>query len=52
MLRNDFTNHFIQYMLSADGFVKRNVLSFADSLIKKKHKDNKYFEAKRRPYAS
>ena len=52
------TSHFIQYMLTnvADGYVKRkemerfipisknNTLSLADSLISKKHKDNKYYE--------
>ena len=52
------TAHFIKYMLSAyeDGFVKRkemerfvpfkkrDALEIADSLIKKKHKDDKYFE--------
>jgi len=52
------TRHFIQYMKTAygAGFVKRkemerfvpmkqrDVLEVADSLIKKKHKDNKYFE--------
>lgn len=52
------TRHFIQYMLSSydDGFVKRKEMErfvpfkkrdateVADSLIKKKHKDNKYFE--------
>ncbi len=60
MLKTELTltSHFIKYMLSAyeDGFVKRkemerfipvkkrNPLEVADSLIKKKHKDNKYFE--------
>lgn len=52
------TQHFIQYMMSAypDGYVKRkemerfvpfkkqDALYLADSLIKKKHKDDKYFE--------
>ncbi len=52
------TKHFIQYMKTAygAGFVKRKemerfvpmkkreVLEVADSLVKKKHKDNKYFE--------
>jgi murein L,D-transpeptidase YcbB/YkuD len=52
------TKHFIQYMLGAyePGFVKRkemerfvpmkkrDPLEVADSLLKKKHKDNKYFE--------
>ncbi|MFN2439312.1 MAG: murein L,D-transpeptidase [Chitinophagaceae bacterium] len=52
------TQHFIQYMLGAyeDGYIKRkemerfvpfkkrNALEVADSLIKKKHKDDKYFE--------
>jgi murein L,D-transpeptidase YcbB/YkuD len=52
------TQHFIQYMLGAyeDGFIKRkemerfvpfkkrDELEIADSLIKKKHKDDKYFE--------
>lgn len=52
------TQHFIQYMMSAypDGYVKRkemerfvpfkkqDALYIADSLIKKKHKDDKYFE--------
>jgi len=60
MLKTELTltSHFIQYMLSAyeDGFVKRkemerfvpvkkrDAMELADSLIKKKHKDNKYFE--------
>ena len=52
------TQHFIQYMMSAypEGYVKRkemerfvpfkkrNPLELADSLLKKKHKDDKYFE--------
>ncbi len=52
------TEHFIQYMLGAyeDGYIKRkemerfvpfkkrDALEIADSLIKKKHKDDKYFE--------
>jgi len=52
------TQHFIQYMMSAyeDGYIKRkemerfvpfkkrDALEVADSLIKKKHKDDKYFE--------
>ena len=52
------TQHFIQYMMSAypDGYVKRkemerfvpfkkqDALYLADSLLKKKHKDDKYFE--------
>ncbi|HVE61931.1 MAG TPA: hypothetical protein VNA26_08930, partial [Chitinophagaceae bacterium] len=52
------TQHFIQYMLGAyeDGYVKRkemerfvpfkkrDALEVADSFIKKKHKDDKYFE--------
>lgn len=52
------TQHFIQYMLNAydDGFVKRkemerfiprkkeDAMYLADSLLTKKHKDNKYFE--------
>lgn len=52
------TNYFIQYTLSAyeDGYVKRkemerfvprkreDALYLADSLLNKKHKDNKYFE--------
>lgn len=52
------TQHFIQYMMSAypEGYVKRkemerfvpikkqDALYLADSLIKKKHKDDKYFE--------
>lgn len=60
MLRTELqlTQHFIQYMLGAyeEGYVKRkemerfvptkkrDPLELADSLIKKKHKDNKYFE--------
>jgi L,D-transpeptidase YcbB len=52
------TEHFIQYMLNAyeDGFVKRKEMErfvprkkedpmyLADSLLTKKHKDNRYFE--------
>jgi L,D-transpeptidase YcbB len=52
------TEHFIQYMLNAyeEGFVKRkemerfvprkkeDVMYLADSLLTKKHKDNRYFE--------
>lgn len=52
------TQHFIQYMMGAyeDGYIKRkemerfvpfkkrNAVEVADSLIKKKHKDDKYFE--------
>lgn len=52
------TQHFIQYMLGAyeDGYIKRkemerfvpftkrDAMEMADSLIKKKHKDDKYFE--------
>ena len=52
------TEHFIQYMLQAydDGYVKRkemerfvpakkqDAMYLADSLLTKKHKDNKYFE--------
>lgn len=52
------TLHFIQYMMSAypEGYVKRkemerfvpfkkrNPMELADSLLKKKHKDDKYFE--------
>lgn len=52
------TNHFIQYVINQyeDGYVKRkemerfiprkreDALYLADSLITKKHKDNKYFE--------
>jgi murein L,D-transpeptidase YcbB/YkuD len=52
------TSHYIQYMLSSyeKGYVKRkemerfiprkkeDALAFADSLINKKHKDDKYFE--------
>jgi murein L,D-transpeptidase YcbB/YkuD len=58
------TEHFIQYTLNAyeDGFVKRkemerfvpikkeDVLYLADSLLNKKHKDNKYFEDVNEPY--
>lgn len=59
-LKTEFTltEHFIQYMLQAydDGYVKRkemerfvpskkqDALAIADSLINKKHKDDKYFE--------
>lgn len=52
------TQHFIYYMLGAypDGYIKRkemerfvpfkkrNAMELADSIIKKKHKDDKYFE--------
>jgi murein L,D-transpeptidase YcbB/YkuD len=52
------TQHFIQYMMSAypDGYVKRKEMErfvpfkkqdavyLADSIVKKKHKDDKYFE--------
>jgi L,D-transpeptidase YcbB len=51
------TQHFIQYMMGAYNdfikrkemerfvpFKKRDAMFIADSLIKKKHKDNKYFE--------
>ena len=52
------TQHFIQYMMNAypEGYVKRkemerfvpfkkrNAMELADSLLKKKHKDDKYFE--------
>ncbi|HYH16379.1 MAG TPA: L,D-transpeptidase family protein, partial [Flavisolibacter sp.] len=58
------TQHFIQYMMSAypEGYVKRkemerfvpfkkqDALYLADSLIKKKHKDDKYFEDLNAPY--
>ena len=59
-LKTEFTltEHFIQYMLQAyeDGYVKRkemerfvpskkqDAMAVADSLINKKHKDDKYFE--------
>jgi murein L,D-transpeptidase YcbB/YkuD len=60
------TLHFIQYMLRnyEKGyvkrkemerfipFVKRNSLELADSLINKKHKDNKYFEDVNTSYAA
>lgn len=58
------TQHFIQYMMSEypEGYVKRkemerfvpfkkqDALMFADSLLKKKHKDDKYFEHRNEPY--
>lgn len=58
------TQHFIQYIRSNynKGYVKRkemerfipskkqNVLQVADSLLSKKHKDNKYFENVNEPY--
>ncbi|MDB5251235.1 MAG: L,D-transpeptidase family protein [Flaviaesturariibacter sp.] len=58
------TEHFIQYMLTAyeDGYVKRkemerfiprkkeDPMAFADSILTKKHKDNKYFEDVNEPY--
>jgi murein L,D-transpeptidase YcbB/YkuD len=58
------TQHFIHYMMSAypDGYVKRkemerfvpakkqDALALADSLVKKKHKDDKYFEDLNEPY--
>ena len=58
------TQHFIKYMLSnfEKGFVKRkemerfipykkqDALTVADSLINKKHKDDKYFEDVHQPY--
>ncbi len=58
------TQHFIQYIRSNynKGYVKRkemerfipykkqNVLEVADSLLSKKHKDNKYFENVNEPY--
>lgn len=58
------TQHFIQYIRSNynRGYVKRkemerfipykkqNVLQVADSLLSKKHKDNKYFENVNEPY--
>ncbi len=58
------TQHFIHYMRAAypDGYVKRkemerfvpyqkvNAVYLADSLVNKKHKDNKYFEDIHLPY--
>jgi murein L,D-transpeptidase YcbB/YkuD len=58
------TEHFIQYMLTAyeDGYVKRKEMErfiprkkedpmyLADSILTKKHKDNKYFEDVNEPY--
>lgn len=58
------TQHFIQYMMSEydGGYVKRkemerfiprkkeDAMYLADSLLNKKHKDNKYFEDVHRPY--
>jgi murein L,D-transpeptidase YcbB/YkuD len=58
------TQHFIQYMLNnfEKGYVKRkemerfvpfkkdDVMFLADSLLTKKHKDNKYFEDVHEPY--
>jgi L,D-transpeptidase YcbB len=58
------TQHFIHYMRAAypDGYVKRkemerfipyqkvNAIYLADSLLNKKHKDNKYFEDVHPPY--
>jgi L,D-transpeptidase YcbB len=58
------TEHFIMYILNnyEKGYVKRremerfipfqkqNVLEIADSLLNKKHSDNKYFEDVNRPY--
>ena len=58
------TQHFIQYILNAyeDGYVKRkemerfvprkkeDVMELADSLLNKKHKDNKYFDDVNKPY--
>ena len=58
------TEHFIMYILNnyEKGYVKRremerfipfqkqNVLEVADSLLNKKHSDNKYFEDVNRPY--
>lgn len=58
------TQHFIQYMREAyeEGYVKRKEMEhfvprkkedpmhLADSLLKKKHKDNKYFEDVNEPY--
>lgn len=65
-LKTEFTltEHFIQYMLQAyeDGYVKRKEMErfvpakkqepmyLADSIINKKHKDNKYFEDKNQSY--
>ncbi len=60
------TQHFIQYMKGAyeEGFIKRkemerfvpfkkrNPFEIADSLIKKKHKDDKYFEDANERYGS
>jgi murein L,D-transpeptidase YcbB/YkuD len=60
------THHFILYMLSnyEQGYVKRkemerfipfkkqDVMYLADSLLNKKHKDNKYFEDVNKPYKS
>lgn len=59
------THHFIQYMLNNydKGYVKRkemerfvpfkktDAIHLADSLINKKHKDDKYFEDVHQPYA-
>jgi murein L,D-transpeptidase YcbB/YkuD len=66
ILNNEFTltEHFIRYTLNAyeDGYVKRkemerfipikkqDALYLADSLLNKKHKDNKYFEDVHEPY--
>lgn len=58
------TEHFIHYMLSnyEDGYIKRkemerfipikkaDPLRLADSILTKKHKDNKYFEDVNQPY--
>jgi murein L,D-transpeptidase YcbB/YkuD len=58
------TQHFIQYMVNnfEKGYVKRkemerfipfkkqDPMAFADSLLNKKHKDNKYFEDVHEPY--
>lgn len=58
------TEHFIKYILNnyGKGYVKRkemerfipfqkqNALAFADSLLNKKHKDDKYFENVNAPY--
>lgn len=60
------TQHFIQYMMSEyeEGYIKRkemerfvpfkkrDPLELADSLIKKKHKDNKYFEEANERYGA
>ena len=60
------THHFILYMLSnyEKGYVKRkemerfipfkkqDVMYLADSILNKKHKDNKYFEDVNKPYKS